>query len=56
MFEHVEPFGAGLHVRGPEDQLRADQLRAALGAVEVEEIAPTLEDVFLEVVRKGAAA
>jgi ABC-2 type transport system ATP-binding protein len=52
--EHVEPFGAGLHVRGPE--LRVEDVRAALdGGGEVEEIAPTLEDVFLEVVRKGAA-
>jgi len=57
---HAEPFGAGLHVRGPDDALDPDLVRRALeGAggrnVAVEAIDPTLEDVFLEVVRRGAA-
>jgi ABC-2 type transport system ATP-binding protein len=56
---HAEPFGAGLHVRGPEDELRAEDIRAALeqaGArnLEIEPADPNLEDVFLEVVRRGA--
>jgi ABC-2 type transport system ATP-binding protein len=55
---HAEPFGAGLHVRGeaPEpDQIRAALERAGGARIEIDEIDPTLEDVFLEVVRKGAA-
>ncbi len=55
---HTEPFGAGLHVRGPVDQLEPATVRAALeaaGAVDVaiEETEATLEDVFLEVARQG---
>lgn len=58
----VEPFGAGLHVRCVDDAPGAEALaRAALeaGAEQpvAEEIAPTLEDVFLEVAgRKVVAA
>ena len=57
----IEPFGAGLHVRSTDDGPGGAALVAAAlaaGAVEpvVEEIAPTLEDVFLAVAgRKGAA-
>ena len=62
---HVEPFGAGFHVRLPEAASApldvAHELAAAgfEGAV-VEELEPSLEDVFLEVVgsrqppRRGA--
>ena len=56
----VEPFGAGLHVRGEGAGLDAAALESALLAagasqVLVEEIAPTLEDVFLAVARGGRA-
>ena len=54
----VEPFGAGLHVRGDAGALTPDSLRRALATLApgaaVEEIAPTLEDVFLAVARRGA--
>jgi ABC-2 type transport system ATP-binding protein len=55
----VAPFGAGLHLRVDPERLDADRVAAALrqagaGAVEVEESAPTLEDVFLAVVDRGA--
>ncbi len=56
----VEPFGAGLHVRCAEDAPGVDALLdvvRAHGAEQPlgEEIAPTLEDVFLAVAgRKGA--
>jgi ABC-2 type transport system ATP-binding protein len=57
---HAAPFGAGLHVRGPADLLDPAAVRDALATagargVQIEEIEPTLEDVFLEVVRRGAA-
>lgn len=53
---HIEPFGAGFHVRGPEAELDQAELGHALsaagfaGAV-IEELEASLEDVFLEVVR-----
>jgi ABC-2 type transport system ATP-binding protein len=55
---HVEPFGAGLHVRG--DLLTAEVLSEAVRAhggqgVLVEESAPTLEDVFLAVAARSSA-
>jgi ABC-2 type transport system ATP-binding protein len=54
----VEPFGAGLHVRVEGDRAGDQDLAAALEAaggraVNVEAIAPTLEDVFLAVARRG---
>jgi ABC-2 type transport system ATP-binding protein len=54
----AEPFGAGVHLRvdrGRWDRERARAALAAAGAadVAVEEIEPTLEDVFLEVVGRG---
>ncbi len=57
----VEPFGAGLHVRcGDEGPAAEAIVSAALagGAIEprAEEIAPTLEDVFLAVAGRKAAA
>ena len=55
----VEPFGAGLHLRVAPGAWDAGRARAALAAaggldVTVEEGAPSLEDVFLEVVGRGA--
>jgi ABC-2 type transport system ATP-binding protein len=55
----VAPFGAGLHLRVDPERLDAARVAAALrqagaDAVEVEESAPTLEDVFLAVVDRGA--
>jgi ABC-2 type transport system ATP-binding protein len=55
----VSPFGAGLHLRVDPVQLDAPRVVALLraagaGAVEVEEAAATLEDVFLAVVDRGA--
>jgi ABC-2 type transport system ATP-binding protein len=55
----VAPFGAALHLRVDPARLDAASVAAALGqagaeAVEVEETAPTLEDVFLAVVDRGA--
>ncbi|HEX7623688.1 MAG TPA: ABC transporter ATP-binding protein, partial [Anaeromyxobacteraceae bacterium] len=57
----VEPFGAGLHVRVESDALDPAGLgRALAGAgaseVQVEEGAPSLEDVFLAVVGQPGAA
>jgi len=57
----VEPFGAGLHVRCQEEMPGAEAIVAiasGAGAVEprAEEIAPTLEDVFLAVAGRKAAA
>ena len=57
----VEPFGAGLHVRvegGAADAAAMEQALVARGAlaVEVAEIPPTLEDVFLAVIRRGGVA
>jgi ABC-2 type transport system ATP-binding protein len=59
----VEPFGAGLHVRVEGGGTDADAIGRALapgsggaGAVEVAEIPPTLEDVFLAVTRRGGVA
>jgi ABC-2 type transport system ATP-binding protein len=48
----VEPFGAGLHVRGDADRVTPASVMAALAAAgradaTVEEVPPTLEDVFL---------
>ncbi len=56
----VAPFGAGLHLRVDPARLDAGAVAAALGqagaeAVEVEEAAASLEDVFLAVVDRGAA-
>jgi ABC-2 type transport system ATP-binding protein len=55
----VAPFGAGLHVKVDPARLRAEDLRALLAAaggreVRVEEAPPSLEDVFLAVVERGA--
>ena len=57
----VAPFGAGLHLRVDPARLDAPRVAAALRqagaeAVEVEEAAPSLEDVFLAVVDRGAGA
>jgi ABC-2 type transport system ATP-binding protein len=56
----VEPFGAGLHVRGEADALDPSGVaqvleEAGAAKVSVEEIPPTLEDVFLAVARRGAS-
>jgi ABC-2 type transport system ATP-binding protein len=56
---HVEPFGAGYHVRVRDDPDAVTSLRHALtrhvaGPCDVEEIEATLEDVFLEVVRTSS--
>ena len=56
----VEPFGAGLHVRGDPERMKPDDVRGALVAaggqeVMVEKIEPTLEDVFLAVAGRKAA-
>ncbi len=55
----VAPFGAGLHLRVDPERFDAARVAAALReagaeAVEVEEAAPTLEDVFLAVVDRDA--
>ncbi|MBI5532351.1 MAG: ABC transporter ATP-binding protein [Deltaproteobacteria bacterium] len=56
---HVERFGAGFHVRGTGNELEPARLRDSLaeagfpGAI-VESLEPTLEDVFLEVVRAAS--
>jgi ABC-2 type transport system ATP-binding protein len=57
----VAPFGAGLHLRVDPARLGRDDVRAALEAagareVRVEETEPSLEDVFLAVVERGARA
>jgi len=57
----VAPFGAGLHLRVDPARLDGAGVAAALRgagaeAVEVEEAAPSLEDVFLAVVDRGAEA
>jgi ABC-2 type transport system ATP-binding protein len=57
----VEPFGAGLHVRVEGGRTDVSVLAGALDragsrGVEVAEIPPTLEDVFLAVARRGGAA
>ena len=57
----AEPFGAALHLRVDRERWDAARAREALvaaggGDVRVEESSPTLEDVFLEVVRRGTAA
>jgi ABC-2 type transport system ATP-binding protein len=56
---NVVPFGAGLHLRVAPGALRPDdaaRLLAAAGAVDVhvEQVEPSLEDVFLAVVGNGA--
>jgi ABC-2 type transport system ATP-binding protein len=56
----VAPFGAGLHLRVDPGRLGPAEVEAALrqaGAreVRVEEAEPSLEDVFLAVVERGAA-
>jgi ABC-2 type transport system ATP-binding protein len=56
----VAPFGAGLHLRVDRDALDAaavERLLAAAGArdLHVEETEPSLEDVFLAAVDRGAA-
>ena len=55
----VAPFGAALHLRVDGARLDAAEVAAALRAagaeaVEVEEAAATLEDVFLAAVERGA--
>jgi ABC-2 type transport system ATP-binding protein len=57
----VAPFGAGLHVRVDPARLGARDVAEALGRagareLRVEEAEPTLEDVFLAVVERGASA
>jgi ABC-2 type transport system ATP-binding protein len=57
----AEPFGAGLHLRVDPETWTGDAVRLALEstggeAVSVEEAEPTLEDVFLAVVGRGAEA
>ncbi|HYS80435.1 MAG TPA: ABC transporter ATP-binding protein [Anaeromyxobacteraceae bacterium] len=57
----VEPFGAGLHVRVEEGALEAGEVARALAAagaadVQIEEGAPSLEDVFLAVVGQPVTA
>jgi drug efflux transport system ATP-binding protein len=57
----VAPFGAALHVRVDPARLDAGAVAAALAAAgatapEVEEAAPTLEDVFLAAVDRGGQA
>jgi ABC-2 type transport system ATP-binding protein len=57
----VAAFGAGLHVRVDPARLGADDVRAILAAaggteLHVEETEPSLEDVFLAVVDRGATA
>jgi len=57
----VAPFGAALHVRVDPARLDAERVRAALAgagasAVAVEVTPPSLEDVFLAVVDRGARA
>ncbi len=57
----VEPFGAGLHVRCADDAPGAEALarvarEAGADQPSAEEIAPTLEDVFLAVAGRKAAA
>jgi ABC-2 type transport system ATP-binding protein len=57
----VAPFGAALHVRVDPARLDAERVRAALAGagasgVAVEATPPSLEDVFLAVVDRGARA
>jgi ABC-2 type transport system ATP-binding protein len=57
----VEPFGAGLHVRVDPGPAVETEIAAALGAagareVRVDASEPSLEDVFLAVVGRGAGA
>jgi ABC-2 type transport system ATP-binding protein len=55
---HVESFGAGLHVRIVGADTDPDRIEAMLrrtdAAATVEVLEPTLEDVFLEVVRTAS--
>jgi ABC-2 type transport system ATP-binding protein len=56
---HVERFGAGFHVRGQGGELEPQRLRRKLSEAGypdaiVESLEPTLEDVFLEVVRAAS--
>jgi ABC-2 type transport system ATP-binding protein len=57
----AEPFGAGLHLRVDPAAWSAEAVRAELSGrggegVSVEETEPSLEDVFLAVVGRGASA
>jgi ABC-2 type transport system ATP-binding protein len=57
----AEPFGAGLHLRVDPAAWSAEAVRAELAGrggegVSVEETEPSLEDVFLAVVGRGASA
>jgi ABC-2 type transport system ATP-binding protein len=52
---HAEPFGAGFHVRVADAAVDAEELARRLGAAgfpgaAVDDLEPSLEDVFLEVV------
>ena len=56
---HVEPFGAGFHVRGPDAELDPVALGRALGAAGhpgavIESLEASLEDVFIASVRGQA--
>jgi ABC-2 type transport system ATP-binding protein len=55
----VAPFGAGLHVRAEPGRAGAEEVLRALAAagataVSVERSEPSLEDVFLAAVERGA--
>jgi ABC-2 type transport system ATP-binding protein len=57
----AEPFGAGLHLRVDPAAWTVDAVRGTLvgrgaEALSVEEVEPSLEDVFLAVVGRGASA
>ncbi len=57
----AEPFGAGLHVRVDAGAWSPEAVGAAIGqrggeGISVEESEPSLEDVFLAVVGRGAAS
>jgi ABC-2 type transport system ATP-binding protein len=57
----AQPFGAGLHVRVDPSAWSAEAVGAAIGqrggeGISVEESEPSLEDVFLAVVGRGAPA
>jgi hypothetical protein len=56
----AEPFGARLHVflspaRSSAEELAAALDRQGLGPAEFSPVAPSLEDVFILLIRKAAA-